>query len=209
MKKVIILIVVVAVIVVGWLAFFKKSGPKVSSFVVEPPSLILTGEKIAKAEVWAIQTNADGKADSFELGAMELQEADAQGMQTWTLTIPAKPAQPITHIEARAYDEKNGETTTVLQYTTAEEIAAAVWPPQPENVIPGTVKSISGSKIVFIMDVPAGSTLNVTLAKDAKVVDAKGKATTFATIKKGSRINLIGDFTDDIEFTATQIELVK
>ncbi|MES2436832.1 MAG: hypothetical protein V4519_02375 [Patescibacteria group bacterium] len=206
-KIITIVLAIVVVLIVGAYLIYKSVGPKVLAFTIEQPSLIATGKKLSNVEVWAIQNN-EGKEVAVKLGAMELQEADANGNQTWTMEVPEKPSAEVTKLVARGYASSFRVGTLELPAATPADLNAEVWPSKSVEGITGGIKSITGKKMEFGMDVPVGGMLNVTLADNVKITDSRGRPAAVSLLKPRTRIAIIGEFTDDIEFMATAIEIL-
>jgi hypothetical protein len=202
-NKIIIAVVIVVILVgVGIYGYMTSFGPRIVSFYVAKPALVVEGDRLSKVEVYGVPP----KGDNILMGTMELVE-ESNGAQTWTLTIPDK-AVDLKEIFARGY--AGGRTTNKKSLPIkSSEIKNELWAKEAQVVLNGTVKSISGRTILLNISLPVPTTMNIRLDLKGTIVDAKGKPTTLAQLKPGTPISVTGDYTDETAFTATQIELTK
>jgi hypothetical protein len=219
MKKNILIILGVLAILLAVFATVLYSGDKDSkiiTFAVEKPDLgqpnfVVTSQKLTAVEILGLPEGA-AKNKYVSLGKMDLVEKNEQGAETWVMAVPEQP-QKLTEVIARGFNEKNRVTSQVtLPIKGTSAITTTLWPTETRTVLTGTVKSFAGKTISLSVPIPqisANATITVTLADKATVVDQKGKPTTVSQIKKGAKISVLGDYTDDASFTATQVELSK
>lgn len=207
--KTIIWAVIIIAVIVGGFFMFSGGTPgagNLKAFTVERPDLLLTSTALVKADVWG---KLAGSNDLVKIGDMELVEGDAKGDQAWAMPIPSEK-KPYVEIVAKGYLEGNKDGGRLsLPFKTEEEIKGALWPAVASNIgIPGRITKVdSANKKVTVITESYGDI--VASLKDAKITDAKGRATNVSSLKVGNFILVIGNFSDESTFAAVELEVTK
>jgi hypothetical protein len=212
MKRSTLIIIGIIVIILGglgWKMYSKSSVNIVKSFVVEEGSFVATTQNASKVEVMGVPEGMKMGKDNVNLGTMELVEKNDAGEQTWILATPAEKSSLI-EVYAVAYNGEGKQSGTMsLPEKGTEALAQVIWPAPSEMVIYGLVREISGNTLRLSNGGPRAQDIVVTLPENVKILDLKGKAIARSRLTKNTKISVSGNFTDELAFAATYIELAN
>jgi hypothetical protein len=213
MKRIIAIIIGIIIIIGGiwaWKSSQTSRVNNITSFEAQEGTLsATTKDAVTKVEVYGVLDGKKKGTADVDLGTMDLVEKNAAGDQTWVLTnTPEK--RPYAELFVKAFGVDNKEVgTRSLAIKGKDAITGAVWPSPKQTTIYGLVRELSGNTLRLSNGGPRTQDIVVSLDPTVKIFDTAGKLITRSRLTKDTKIAVTGNFTNELAFKASQIELGK
>jgi hypothetical protein len=200
-------IIIVVIAVVFWKSNNSSQSSIVGSFTIEEGTFVATSTNATKVEILGVLEGKKRGSGDVNLGQMELVEKNSAGEQTWIM-MPPTEKRPYAELYARGYNAENKDAgIRSLSVKGKDAIANAVWPTPKEMTIYGLVRELSGNTLRLSNGGARQTDIVVTLDPTIKLYDTTGKTISRTRLTKNTKIMVTGNFTDELAFKASQIEL--